>query len=97
MRLIAGSQTIGLKSDFPAPAEAVLGSSGGGDGGSGGTTCASQNVNPADYNAYPTWPRGDHANGNDRTTNSKAVWQANWWTSSEPKAGDGSWKLICSY
>ena len=53
--------------------------------------------NPADYNAYPAWPRGDHANGNDRITNDKAVWQANWWTSSEPKAGDGSWKLICSY
>ena len=97
MRLIAGSQTIGLKSDFPALAEAVLGGSSGGDGGSGGTSCTSQSVDPAAYPAYPSWPRGDHANGNDRMTNGKAVWQANWWTSSEPKAGDGSWKLVCSY
>lgn len=97
MRLIAGSQTIGLKSDFPALAEAVLGGSSGGDGGSGGTSCASQSVNPAEYNAYPTWPRGDHANGTDRMTHNKGVWQANWWTSSEPKAGDGSWKLVCNY
>lgn len=93
IRLVSGSQTIGLKSDFPALAEAVLGS-GGGDG---GTSCSSQNVKPADYNAYPAWPRGDHANGEDRMTNGKAVWQANWWTSSEPKAGDGSWKLVCNY
>ena len=117
MRLIAGSQTIGLKSDFPALAEAVLGGSSGGDGGSGGTSCTSQSVDPAAYPAYPSWPRGDHANGNDRMTNGKAVWQANWWTSSEPKvwlgvqlricpgcrtsselrAGDGSWKLVCNY
>ena len=27
----------------------------------------------------------------------KVVWKANWWTSSEPKATDGSWKLVCSY
>nr|WP_310597396.1 glycosyl hydrolase family 18 protein [Aeromonas aquatica] len=94
IRLVSGSQTIGLKSDFPALAEAVLGS---GDGGTGGTSCSSQSVNPAEYNAYPAWPRGDHANGNDRMTNGKAVWQANWWTSSEPKAGDGSWKLVCNY
>ncbi|MGY6038441.1 glycosyl hydrolase family 18 protein [Aeromonas sp. AE23HZ002T15] len=96
VRLIVGSQTIGLKADFPALAEAVVGT-GGGDGGTGGTTCSSQNVNPASYPAYPSWPRGDHANANDRVTNGKAVWQANWWTSSEPKAGDGSWKLVCNY
>jgi chitinase len=30
-------------------------------------------------------------------THNKVVWQANWWTSSEPKATDGSWKLVCSY
>ena len=62
-----------------------------------GTSCTSQSVDPAAYPAYPSWPRGDHANGNDRMTNGKAVWQANWWTSSEPKAGDGSWKLVCNY
>ena len=54
-------------------------------------------MDPAAYPAYPSWPRGDHANGNDRMTNGKAVWQANWWTSSEPKASDGSWKLVCNY
>ncbi|MGY4013418.1 glycosyl hydrolase family 18 protein [Aeromonas molluscorum] len=95
MRLVSGSQTIGLKSDFPALSEAVLG--GGGDPGTGGTTCSSQSVTPAAYPAYPSWPQGDHANANDRMTNGSAVWQANWWTSSEPKAGDGSWKLVCSY
>ena len=93
IRLVSGSQTIGLKADFPALAEAVLGS-GGGDG---GTSCSAQSVNPASYPAYPSWPQGDHANANDRLTNGKAVWQANWWTSSEPKAGDGSWKLVCNY
>ena len=96
IRLVSGSQTIGLKADFPALAEAVLGS-GGGDGGTGGTSCSAQSVNPASYPAYPSWPQGDHANANDRLTNGKAVWQANWWTSSEPKAGDGSWKLVCNY
>ncbi len=96
VRLIVGSQTIGLKADFPTLAEAVVGT-GGGDGGSGGTACSSQSVNPASYPAYPSWPQGDHANANDRVTNGKAVWQANWWTSSEPKAGDGSWKLVCNY
>ncbi|USV59528.1 glycosyl hydrolase family 18 protein [Aeromonas encheleia] len=91
IRLVSGSQTIGLKADFPALAEAVLGSGG------GGTSCSAQSVNPASYPAYPSWPQGDHANANDRLTNGKAVWQANWWTSSEPKAGDGSWKLVCNY
>ncbi|MCP3289499.1 chitinase C-terminal domain-containing protein, partial [Aeromonas hydrophila] len=96
IRIISGSQTAGLKAEFPTLPEAVLGSSGGGEN-PGGATCSSQNVNPAAYKAYPTWPQGDHANGGDRMTNNKAVWQANWWTSSEPKAGDGSWKLVCSY
>lgn len=96
IRIISGTQTAGLKAEFPTLPEAVLGSSGGGEN-PGGTTCSSQNVNPAAYKAYPTWPQGDHANGGDRMTNNKAVWQANWWTSSEPKAGDGSWKLVCSY
>ena len=95
MRIISGSQTIGLKAEFPTLPEAELGTGGGEN--PGGTTCSSQNVNPAAYKAYPTWPQGDHANGGDRMTNNKAVWQANWWTSSEPKAGDGSWKLVCSY
>lgn len=97
IRLVSGSQTLGLKADFPALAEAVLGGSSGGDGGSGGTSCTSQSLDPAAYPAYPSWPQGDHANANDRLTNGKAVWQANWWTSSEPKAGDGSWKLVCNY
>ncbi|ENY73466.1 chitodextrinase [Aeromonas diversa CDC 2478-85] len=96
VRIVSGSQTIGLKSDFPGLPEAVMGSSGGGET-PGGTTCSSQKIDPAAYKAYPNWPSGDHANSGDRMTNGKAVWQANWWTSSEPKAGDGSWKQLCTY
>lgn len=94
MRIISGSQTIGLKAEFPTLPEAVLGSGGGENP---GTSCSSQNVNPAAYKAYPSWPQRDHANGGDRITHNKVVWQANWWTSSEPKATDGSWKSVCSY
>ena len=93
IRIISGSQTAGLKAEFPTLPEAVLGSG----GGEGGATCSSQNINPAAYKAYPTWPQGDHANAGDRITHNKVVWQANWWTSSEPKATDGSWKSVCSY
>ena len=95
MRLIAGSQTIGLKSTSrPWPrrcwaAVAVV------------TAAAVAPPVPARTSTrrttMPIRPgRGDHANGNDRMTNGKAVWQANWWTSSEPKAGDGSWKLYAA-
>lgn len=57
IRIISGTQTAGLKAEFPTLPEAVLGSSGGGEN-PGGSTCSSQNVNPTAYKAYPTWPQG---------------------------------------
>lgn len=96
MRIVVGSQSIGLKGEFPTLPEAVVGSTGSGET-PGGSGCSSLNVDSAAYPAYPNWPQGDHANAGDRITHNKGVWQANWWTSSEPKASDGSWKLVCSY
>ncbi|WP_368166098.1 glycosyl hydrolase family 18 protein [Aeromonas sp. R9-1] len=102
MRIVNGSQTIGLKSDFPTLPEAVIQGGGGGEN-PGGTSCSSQSIDPASYNVYPNWPqlswdgKPSHANTGDRLSHNKAVWQANWYTSSEPKAGDGSWKQVCTY
>ncbi|MFC6634942.1 chitinase C-terminal domain-containing protein [Microbulbifer taiwanensis] len=68
----------------------------GGTGGGGGTSCSSAGVNPGDYPTYPDWPAGDHANGNDRIVHNGSVWQAKWWTNSEPSSSDGSWEFVCT-
>ena len=60
------------------------------------TTNASP-IYPLASKAYPNWQQGDHANGGDRITHNKRVWQVHWRTRSEPKATDGSWKPVCGY
>ncbi|MCX2802072.1 glycosyl hydrolase family 18 protein [Microbulbifer thermotolerans] len=72
----------------------------GGDGNSGDSggddNCAGMGIDPSVYPVYPNWPAGDHANGGDRIVHNGSVWQAKWWTNSQPGSSDGSWTLICS-
>lgn len=67
-----------------------------------GSECEDKGINAAQYNVYPNWTQvdwkgdPDHANGGDRLNHNGAVWNANWWTQSEPKVGDGSWTRVCA-
>ncbi|UTA49561.1 glycosyl hydrolase family 18 protein [Simiduia sp. 21SJ11W-1] len=103
-----GSQRFALAQEYPnLPAGTIEAGTGGNDGdGSGGDgntggNCSSQNVDPASYPAYPNFPQKDwagnpsHANGGDRMTHNQAVYQAKWWTASEP--GTADWDLVCSF
>ncbi|KPL97263.1 glycosyl hydrolase family 18 protein [Vibrio splendidus] len=74
-------------------------SSGGGNPGDGGTnpgTC-----DTAGLAVYPDLPQKDwagnpsHANTGDQVVHNGSIYQANWWTSSEP-GSDGSWTQVCS-
>ncbi len=97
-----GSQAFALKQEYPnLPAGTVDGGTGGGDDGTGSGDCAAQNIEPASYPAYPNFPQKDwagnpsHANGGDRMRHNSAVYQAKWWTASEP--GTSDWDLVCGF
>ncbi|NTS78528.1 chitinase C-terminal domain-containing protein [Catenovulum sp. SM1970] len=69
---------------------------GGNNGGGNNGSCDATGVN-----AYPNFPQTDwqgkpsHANTGDRLTHNGGLYEANWWTSSEPTDG-GAWKLVCT-
>ncbi|MCG9676690.1 cellulose-binding domain-containing protein [Vibrio sp. Isolate24] len=44
----------------------------------------------SEFNIYPDWTQGDHANGGDVMVKDNIAYEANWWTSSIP-GSDGSW------
>ncbi|WP_237063961.1 chitinase C-terminal domain-containing protein [Microbulbifer zhoushanensis] len=66
------------------------------DGGSGGDSCADAGVATSGLVTYPVWPDSDHANGGDRIIHNDSVYEANWWTNSEPGTADGSWTYLCN-
>ncbi|WP_288130614.1 glycosyl hydrolase family 18 protein [Microbulbifer sp.] len=70
-------------------------SSGGSSGGGSGQSCGDAGVSTAGLVTYPEWPNGNHAAGGDRIIHNGSVFEANWWTQSEPSAADGSWDLLC--
>ncbi|MCF1456318.1 MAG: glycosyl hydrolase family 18 protein [Shewanella sp.] len=64
------------------------------------------NLDPEDcdtsgVNVYPNWPqldwagKPDHATGGDKMLHDGIIYQANWWTQSEP-GSDASWSKLCS-
>lgn len=71
--------------------------SSGDDGGDGGSdsSCSAAGVDTSGLVTYPEWPRGDHASGGDQVIHSGSVYQAKWWTNSEP-GSDGSWEFVCT-
>ncbi|XOV78965.1 MAG: glycosyl hydrolase family 18 protein [Aestuariibacter sp.] len=101
LRINLADRVLGLKSEFPHLPEYDGNGSGGGNGGTG-SDCASMNINPSDYPAYPDFPNQDwqgnpsHAVQGDRMTHQNTVWEANWWTTATP-GSDGSWTAICTY
>ncbi|AFU97775.1 chitinase C-terminal domain-containing protein [Simiduia agarivorans] len=97
-----GAQEFALLQEYPElPLGSIDAGTGGGSGGGTGGSCASANVDPVIYPAYPDFPQKDwagnpsHANGGDRMTHNNAVYQAKWWTASEP--GTSDWDLVCSF
>ncbi len=65
----------------------------------GGNGCGG--LDPAKIFAWPNWPRQDsagnpsHAQTGDYLSAQGKVYQAKWWTQSQP-GSDSSWQLICS-
>ena len=86
--------TYALAFEHPELPHADL--SGGGDGGDGGTSCSAAGVDTSGLVTYPEWPSGDHASGGQRIIHNGSVYEANWWTNSEPGTADGSWDFVCT-
>ncbi|UYM17132.1 chitinase C-terminal domain-containing protein [Endozoicomonas euniceicola] len=87
-----------LKSEYPELPLADLsnggGESGGGENG-GGQQCSAAGIDTAGLNAYPNWPNGSNANGDDQIIHNGGVYKAKWWTTSEP-GSDESWAFVCT-
>uniref|UniRef100_UPI0025F95882 chitinase C-terminal domain-containing protein n=1 Tax=uncultured Microbulbifer sp. TaxID=348147 RepID=UPI0025F95882 len=88
-----------LAFEYPDLPLAELGSggssSGGSSGGGSGQSCSDAGVSTTGLVTYPTWPSGNHASGGERIIHNGSVYQAKWWTDSEPGTADGSWTLLC--
>ncbi|MCF2859245.1 glycosyl hydrolase family 18 protein [Pseudoalteromonas sp. SMS1] len=67
-----------------------------GTGGPTEPTCASMQVDPSQYVVYPALPNGDHAAAGQRVGYQQSVYEAKWWTRSQP-GSDQSWQLICQF
>ncbi|MCF7353016.1 glycosyl hydrolase family 18 protein [Vibrio sp. CK2-1] len=87
----------GFKFEHPElPLGDISSSTGGGDNGNGDGTCDS-----AGLVTYPDFPQTDwqgnpsHANQGDKVINDGVVYQANWWTSSEP-GNNADWTKVCT-
>lgn len=86
-----GTNSFAFKSEFPHLPEATD------NGGGTGNPCSG--VDPTTLPVYPDFPQKDwqgnpsHANAGDMMVHNQAVWQAKWWTSSEP--GSSDWDLVC--
>ncbi|OEF25275.1 chitinase C-terminal domain-containing protein [Vibrio rumoiensis] len=87
----------GFKFEHPElPVAVIEAGTGGGDTGGGDATCDS-----AGLVTYPDFPQKDwagnpsHANQGDKVINNGVIYQANWWTSSEP-GNNADWTTVCT-
>ncbi|CAH1558010.1 Chitodextrinase [Vibrio jasicida] len=94
--VISGGKEFAFKFEQP---DLPIGDLHSGTGGGGGTepgTC-----DTAGLVTYPDLPQTDwqgnpsHANQGDKVIHNGVVYQANWWTASEP-GSDGSWATVCN-
>ncbi|PAW10173.1 chitinase [Vibrio sp. V1B] len=94
--VISGGKEFAFKFEQP---DLPIGDLNSGTGGGGGTepgTC-----DTAGLVTYPDLPQTDwqgnpsHANQGDKVIHNGVVYQANWWTASEP-GSDGSWATVCN-
>lgn len=94
--VISGGKEFAFKFEQP---DLPIGDLNSGTGGGGGTepgTC-----DTAGLVTYPALPQTDwqgnpsHANQGDKVIHNGVVYQANWWTASEP-GSDGSWSTVCN-
>ncbi len=97
-----GDERFALKQEYPNLPAGTLPSGGGETGGEPtGGSCSDANVNPDSYPEYPDFPHldwagePDHAKQGDRMRHEGAVYEAKWWTNSEP--GSSDWDLVCTY
>ncbi|WP_231759792.1 glycosyl hydrolase family 18 protein [Microbulbifer elongatus] len=93
--------TYALAFEYPDLPIAELGSgggssSGGSSGGGSGESCSDAGVDTSNLVTYPEWPRGNHAAGGDQIIHNDSVFEAKWWTQSEPGTADGSWSFVCN-
>ncbi|EAR10712.1 glycosyl hydrolase family 18 protein [Reinekea blandensis] len=99
-RVVIGSNSYGVTQEYANLPIADLSTDGndGGDNGDGGNdgSCDATNVP-----VYPNWPQTDwqgnpsHASGSDLMVHNNAIWEAKWYTSTEP-GSDSSWALVCN-
>ncbi|GGY56778.1 hypothetical protein GCM10011297_31890 [Bacterioplanes sanyensis] len=96
MRVRVGDDVYGTRQEYPLLPVADL--NGGGDGngdGDGNDECSTDGIPE-----YPNWPQSDwagnpsHAATGDKILHQGVIYQAKWWTQSEP-GSDGSWKEVC--
>lgn len=94
--VISGGKEFAFKFEQP---DLPIGDLNSGNGGGGGTepgTCDTTGLV-----TYPDLPQTDwqgnpsHANQGDKVIHNGVVYQANWWTASEP-GSDGSWSTVCN-
>lgn len=94
--VISGGKEFAFKFEQP---DLPIGDLNSGTGGGGGTepgTCDTTGLV-----TYPDLPQTDwqgnpsHANQGDKVIHNGVVYQANWWTASEP-GSDGSWSTVCN-
>lgn len=94
--VISGGKEFAFKFEQP---DLPIGDLNSGTGGGGGTepgTCETTGLV-----TYPDLPQTDwqgnpsHANQGDKVIHNGVVYQANWWTASEP-GSDGSWSTVCN-
>ena len=94
--VISGGKEFAFKFEQP---DLPIGDLNSGTGGGGGTepgTCDTTGLV-----TYPDLPQTDwqgnpsHANQGDKVIHNGVVYQANWWTASEP-GSDGSWATVCN-
>ncbi|AXB34396.1 chitinase [Vibrio campbellii] len=94
--VISGGKEFAFKFEQPDLPIGDLNSGTGGGGGSEPGTCDTTGLV-----TYPDFPQTDwqgnpsHANQGDKVIHNGVVYQANWWTASEP-GSDGSWSTVCN-
>ncbi|WP_274007548.1 chitinase C-terminal domain-containing protein [Vibrio parahaemolyticus] len=94
--VISGGKEFAFKFEQP---DLPIGDLNAGTGGGGTTEPGS--CDTAGLVTYPNLPQTDwagnpsHANQGDKVIHNGVVYQANWWTASEP-GSDGSWATVCN-
>ena len=94
--VISGGKEFAFKFEQPGLPIGDLNSGTGGGGGTEPGTCDTTGLV-----TYPDFPQTDwqgnpsHANQGDKVIHNGVVYQANWWTASEP-GSDGSWSTVCN-